>query len=263
MLVVMTYDARNHYRELQLFRSFTTDCGKTWSEPQSFPSGLNGVTLRQGIVLSNGEWLFPLYWQEVERRFDWGCEPGLQKPDEKGDFWPFCCGVAISSDGGDTYRRYGYLKNRQSHRNLWEPTAVEVSPGHVIMLMRDSERAYLKRSDSLDYGRTWSEPINTNIPNPMTKPTLIAVEGQVLLINNFHDQSGWSNRTHLQIRVSEDALKTWRKILPIAQTDAPFFYPHAFYDKQEQILYTAYENGRQHYLAKISLSELEIHPQDQ
>ncbi len=256
MLVVMTYDADSHYRELQLFQSFTSDSGRTWSEPCSFPSGLNGVTLRQGIVMSNGEWAFPLYWQEVERDFDWGDRPGIIPPGPEGDRWPFCCGVAISSDEGRTYQRHGYLKNRETHRCLWEPNMAEIAPGHLVMLMRDGEKPYLRRSDSLDYGRTWSEPVTTAIPNPMTKPTLLTVRGKTLLINNFNDQAGWKNRTHLEVRVSSDGLESWETILPLLDAEDNYFYPHAFASDAEEMLYVAYENGLQDFLARIRYGEL-------
>lgn len=258
MLAVMTYDADSHYRELQLFQSLTEDSGRTWSEPRSFPSGLNGVTLRQGIVMSNGEWVFPLYWQEVEREFDWGKHPGIVPTGPEGNRWPFCCGVAVSGDGGQTYQRFGYIKNRETHHCLWEPNVAEVAPGHLVMLMRDSEKPCLRRSDSFDYGRSWSEPVATSIPNPMTKMTLLTARGKTLLINNFYDRAGMKNRTHLEVRVSGDGLETWENVFPLLDAEENYFYPHAFVSDAEEMIYVAYENGHQHYLARIRYAELKL-----
>ena len=39
-LFLMTYYAPSRYRELILYRSFSTDNGETWSEPQSLPNGI-------------------------------------------------------------------------------------------------------------------------------------------------------------------------------------------------------------------------------
>ena len=67
----MTYYAPSRYRELILYRSFSTDNGETWSEPQSLPNGIISGSVRQGIVLSNGAWVFPIYWQECCGAWDW------------------------------------------------------------------------------------------------------------------------------------------------------------------------------------------------
>ena len=70
-LFLMTYYAPSRYRELILYRSFSTDNGETWSEPQSLPNGIISGSVRQGIVLSNGSWVFPIYWQECCGAWDW------------------------------------------------------------------------------------------------------------------------------------------------------------------------------------------------
>lgn len=176
--------------------------GRTWKEPVSFPGGLNGATLRQGIVMSDGEWLFPLYWQETVRRFDWNIDSSLgdseKQTDEntEGEAWPFCCGVAVSSDQGKTYQRYGYMKD-PGNRSLWEPNCIELEDGHIVILMRDNANSYLRRCDSFDYGRTGGELVLTDLPNPNTKLTLLKINGKILLINNFNNVSGWMERTHL------------------------------------------------------------------
>ncbi len=260
-LVVMTYCAENHYRELQTFCSYSYDNGRTWTEPVSFPSGLNGITLRQGFVMSNGEWMFPLYWQETVRGFDWNdylplWDPARDKQElEQGEAWPFCCGVAVSSDQGKTYQRYGYMKD-PDNRGLWEPNCIELENGHIVILMRDNANPYLRRCDSYDYGRTWGRLVLTDLPNPNTKFTLLKVNGKVLLINNFHNVSGWTERTNLEIWVSADNMGSWERKVPIAPADEHFFYPHAFADDQKRLVYVAYENAAQHYLIHIPYDEL-------
>lgn len=252
-LVVMTYNADCQYRELQPFFSFSRDDGRTWEEPVSIPGGLSGTTLRQGIVMSNGEWLFPMYWQEVVGHFDW-TKGGWPQDNENGIApWHFCCGVTVSSDQGKTFQRYGYLADKL---HLWEPNCIELEPGHIVMLMRDNANAYLRRSDSYDYGRTWSEMQVTDLPNPNTKVTLLKVNGKTLLINNFSTALGWAGRCQLGIWVSSDNMQTWETKLPIAPPEERFFYPHAFADDAQQMLYVAYENARQHYLCRIPYAEL-------
>lgn len=47
MLAIQTYNAECYYRELQTFYSISNDNGNTWSEPISFPNGINGISIRQ------------------------------------------------------------------------------------------------------------------------------------------------------------------------------------------------------------------------
>lgn len=169
---------KEHYRELQTFRSFTSD-GLSFGEPVSFPCGLNGVSLRPGIVMSNGEWLFPMYWSEVTYDFEY-CNNTAAEHEE--DRFPFRCGVAVSGDGGQTFERHGYFK---SDRSLWEPACAEFEPGHIVCLMRYNGEARLMMSESFDYGRTWSEVKKTDIPNANTKIVLFKIGDAVLSVRDY------------------------------------------------------------------------------
>ena len=81
----------------------SVDDGKTWSEPVSLPNGINGVSVRQGIVLSNNNYLFPIYYGEVVNSFDW------KNVTNWDDCFKFCCGVMISDDELKSYKRYGRM----------------------------------------------------------------------------------------------------------------------------------------------------------
>jgi len=242
--VVHTYNAPSQHRELQAFRSFCDESGKTWTEPVSF-RGINGCSFRQGIRLSNGDILFPVYWQEVHRSFDW-------PEKEKGwdlESWPFVSGAAISHDNGKSFTRYGDIRADVS---LWEPNAIEVEPGHIILYCR-AGAPELMISESFDYGKTWSEPVLSGIPNPDTKVTLVKARGQILMINNFNREV----REDLCIYKSTDG-KRFEKITPVAEENRRLFYPHAFADEEKEKLYVAYENGKKHWLKVFSYDELGI-----
>lgn len=252
MIVLHTYDAQSHYRELQTFRSFGDASGRLWTEPASFPCGLNGVSIRQGIVLEGGQVVFPYYWQETTYDFDWGNNTASERAGER---FPFRCGAAVSEDGGRTFARRGCVRGV---RGLWEPNCVEDRPGHLVMLMRDKAADTLARSESADGGKSWSEPVDSGIENPGTKATLLKADGTVVLINNFCARRPWRERSHLQVRVSRDGLHTWSRGLDIEPPEACFFYPHAFADEERRTLYVAYENASQHRLARIPYAELGI-----
>lgn len=247
-IAVHTYNAESHYRELNTFLSFTEDGGETWSDPAPISGGFTGATLRQGIEISSGEWLFPLYWQEARGGFDWA----------KGDcgYPAFCCGVAITADEGRSWQRFGDLRMEDS--GLWEPNCVELEPGQIVMMMRSTCDAHLQVSESFDFGRSWSEPVPSVLPNPGTKVTLLSAQGRVLLVNNFSNQMGWDTRTKLQLWVSDDMMRSWKTKIALMPQDEPWFYPHGFADDARRTLYLAAENGRRHVLLKIPYDELEL-----
>ena len=250
--IVQTYNAPAHYRELQTFRSFCNENGSLWNEPISIPGTINGCSVRQGIVLSNGDILFPVYWQEVRHNFAWDSQA------EKSwdtDSWPFISGVCISSDGGQSFSRYGHFEFGNA---TWEPNAIEVEPGHIILYARSS-KGYLVMTESYDYGRTWCEPTLSNIPNPDTKVTLLKIKDTILMVNNFNDTIGFkmNARNNLAIAKSKDG-KNFERILDVEAPDELWFYPHGFIDVEKEILYLAYENKNQHVLKKFSFEELGI-----
>ncbi len=247
LAMVHTYNADCWYRELSTFVSRFD--GTRWSEPQSVRGHLNGCSLRQGIRLSNGDLLFPLYWQEVADGFDFQT-PASAPPSERFNSrrYPFVSGVGISSDNGNTFTRHGYVAAADTP--LWEPNAVEIEDGHLLLYCR-CNYGYLTFSESFDYGRTWSALQPSDIPNPNTKFSLLKVNGTVLLANNFTA----ADRTHLALYKSTDG-KAFQHVCDIEAPSACFFYPHIYADANEAAVYVAYENMKEHRLCKFSYAEL-------
>ena len=68
--------------------------------------------------------------------------------------------------------------------SLWENNIAEYENGKLVMLMRAEFTGYLYRSFSDDYGKTWSKPEKTDIPNPASKITLLKSGNNILLIHN-------------------------------------------------------------------------------
>ena len=254
-MAVHTYDATCHYKNLQTFISYTYDHGESWSEPATFSKQIDGVSIRRGFKMSNGEWLFPIYYTVVESGFyDW-------KDKKNGDagFWAgqkHLSAVMISGDGGKTYARYGCFESESS---VWEPNAVELEAGHILLLARDSgKETKLGTTESFDYGRTWTPYRLSDLDNADTKVTLLRAKDKILLIHNENPSLAYKGRTHLGIRISDDLGKTWRDPIPVEDTEGHYFYPHAFADDEKEILYVAYETHGVHYLKKFSYASLGI-----
>lgn len=248
-LFVMTYYAPSRYRELILYRSFSYDDGKTWTQPQSLPNGLLSGSVRQGVALNSGRWVFPFYWQECLDGWDWtvsavpngGIDPR----------WPFRCGALISDDRGKSFDLRGYLT---ADIPLWENNVCEYAPGKLVMLMRAEYTGRLYRSFSDDDGQTWSPAQATDIPNPASKITLLKIEDKTVLIHNPTASTAfcdWRKRTPLSLWVSLDGTRTWSKKVDLCEMGESFFYPHGFWDPAARQIYLACENGQEHYLLKI------------
>lgn len=255
ILFIHTYDAPTRYREITSFMTTTADSGKTWSEPVSLPSGVSHVSVRQGIVLSSGAWLFPVYWQDVLSHWDWIAEPihnGFQMA------WPTRCGVIITNDCGNHFTLHGDLR---ADNLLFENNVIEVEPGHLVMLIRAHYAGCLYRSDSYDAGVTWTEARPTTIENPSSKLSLTKVRSSIILVHNPSlpadlAKPTMADRTPLSVWVSHDGMHSWARKIDLAPTGKKAFYPHVFADDNSETLFIACEDGKKHYLLKLPYADL-------
>lgn len=126
-------------------KQVSIDDGKTWGEPEVvLPE--EGTFARQPVqVLSNGRWIYGL----------WLCSDSVNGL--AGDPSAF----AISDDGGANWR-YVSIPNSSGRVH---PSLVELESGHLVAFMRSREADWIYRSESYDFGDTWSEPVPTPLPN--------------------------------------------------------------------------------------------------
>lgn len=245
---VHTYDAMSRYRELGTHLATTSDDGLTWTEPRSLPSGVRSVSVRQGLTLDDGTWLFPVYWQETTGDWDWTRRSGI---DDMSMAWPTRCGVMTSPDRGASFEIHGYLT---ADVPLWENAIATAGP-ELVMFMRaqGSGRLYVSRSE--DAGFTWSAAEPTDIPNPGSKVSLVSVGDAVVLFHNPAPiiTGGHADRRPLSAWASRDGCRTWYRKVDLGGPDLAVFYPHPMLEPERGLVYLACENGRQHYLLKIPL----------
>ena len=148
-------------------RQKSTDGGKTWSDYDVvFPR--EGTFCRQPIqILSNGRWIFG----------NWICtdsENGLA-----GDPTVF----QISDDEGKTWRTVEMPGSQgRVHANV-----VELEEGHLAAFMRSRDADRIYRSESLDFGETWSVPKPTPLPNNNSSISAVKLRsGRVAIAYNPH-----------------------------------------------------------------------------
>ncbi len=98
----------------------------------------------------------------------------------------------------------GKVANRPM--GLLEPACIQLRDGRIVMLMRAQWDKCLWRSESVDNGRTWTDAVPTDIPNPSTMPFLLRLaDGRIALINNNSEKT----RDPLSIWISNDEMESW------------------------------------------------------
>lgn len=178
-------------RSIKAWESYVTtsnDHGETWSEPREVVPGDHGgrgPVKNKPIILSDGSWLAP---GSVEN-----------------DGWSLL--IDRSVDGGKTWAATPQFGDGVIQPSLWEST-----PGRVHLLARSS-RGRIFRSDSEDFGKTWSDPFDTGLPNNNSGIDVAKLaDGSLALVHNpVAPASGrsWGPRTPLALSISSDNGETW------------------------------------------------------
>ncbi len=108
LLFFCCHNEETMFCELRSFMSESSDSGRTWHEPHSINGVPHNMVVRQGKVLSDGSWLFPVYWVTQQGGWDafWPCGekpmPGMFK-------WTSCSGVLKTFDGAKTFSLHGAI----------------------------------------------------------------------------------------------------------------------------------------------------------
>lgn len=189
----------------------STDGGKTWSEAQELVAGDKGgrgPVRNKPIILSDGTWLAP------------------SSNELKGVWNAF---VDRSDDGGKTWTATPFISvNRDSiqEEGVIQPALWESSNGNVHMLLRSSA-GVICRSDSKDFGKTWSPVYKTNLPNPNSGIDVTKLDNGTLVLAYNRDDKNWGERNPMSLALSTDNGMTWPTSIDIETGKAgdEFSYP--------------------------------------
>jgi len=211
--------------------TLSKDGGKTWTSPAELipgdTSGGRGPVKNKAIYLSDGTLLAPA-------------------STEQGAWLP-CIDIYTKENG---WKKVD-IPLPSPEVGLIQPTLWESPTGHVHALMR-SNCGYVYRSDSDDYGRTWSTAYRTELPNNNSgiDCALLSDDVLALVLNPVADN--WGKRTPLSIFLSTDQGASFTKALDLETEDGEFSYPAIIADGNR--LFVTYTWNRQ----KIAFCELEL-----
>jgi len=201
------------------------DGGVTWSEPVELvkgDTGGRGPVRNKPVMLSNGVWLAGASHEE-----------GL---------WNVF--IDRSEDGGKTWTATPYLtldRSQFTGKGVIQPTLWESTPGNVHILVRSTD-GKIYRSDSKDYGITWSYLYATGMPNNNSGIDLVKLKDGTLVLAYNPVSGNWASRASLCLAVSYDNGLTWPGSISIEKDDnerAEYSYPAIIhYDNRIALTYT-------------------------
>ena len=163
-----------------------------WSEP--FVVG-NDVMMNKPVVLSTGEWLFPIaVWTDEM------CAGTGMKASEDPDRRAF---AYKSVDNGKSFERLGGADIAK--RSFDEHMILELNDGRLAMYIRTSYGIGV--SYSYDRGKTWNDGANSGFGGPCSRFHICRLKsGRILLVNHYN----FKGRNNLTALLSEDEGKTWK-----------------------------------------------------
>lgn len=203
------------------------DGAKTWSD--SFMVTWERGTMVRGlpILLNDGNYLLPVYH-----------ETGYDRENVGADTMSFFLRLDPKTN---TWTESTRIKSRLG--NL-QPAPVQIDDNYLISYSRrgggydGSEKGHLVRSESHDGGRTWSEGVDSQFPNPNAAADFIKLKnGHLMLVYN----DSYIDRTPLTVAISTDNDKTYPYKRNIAEGENSFAYPMAIQTKDGKIhvIYTS------------------------
>ena len=186
------------------------DEGETWSEAKELVKddhGGRGPVRNKVIVLSDGTWL-------------------AGASNEQGMWNVF---FDRSEDKGKTWQATPYVqidRKEITGKGIIQPTLWETAPGEVHALLRSSA-GIICRTDSKDYGKTWSPVYKTSLPNPNSGIDVAKLSDGTLILAYNPTTKDWGSRGKLALAISFDNGKTWPKKIDIEDGDEEeeFSYP--------------------------------------
>lgn len=187
------------------------DEGHTWSQPKELVKndiGGRGPVKNKSIVVSNGCWLAPA-------------------SNEQGNRWDSF--VDISKDQGSTWGKSNVISlkhsEQESKEGVIQPSLWESELGHIHMLLR-SNKGYIYRSDSYDFGQNWCDPYATVLPNNNSGLDVTKLENGALVLAYNPTEKNWGKRTPISLSVSVDNGDTWSEPYNLEYTiEGEYSYP--------------------------------------
>jgi predicted neuraminidase len=191
--IILYFKVGKTIDDWETWYKLSRDNGETWTEAKELVAGDKGgrgPVRNKPIILSDGTWIAPA---SNEKNGVWNAF--VDRSEDQGKTW------SVSSF---------FVLNRDSipDEGIIQPALWESSPGHVHALLRSSG-GVICRSDSKDYGKTWSPVYKTTLPNPNSGIDVTKLANGTLVLAYNRDGKNWGARRPIALAVSNDNGQTW------------------------------------------------------
>ncbi len=126
---------------------------------------------------------------------------------------------------------------------LIQPTLIELENGHIVAFTRSNAKRIF-RSDSYDYGKTWSRSTATSLYNNNSGIDAVKIDNHIIAIVHNPVGEDWGNRSPLVVGLSYDNGETFTKQIILEDIDKEFSYPSVITDGNK--LYISYTYNREY-----------------
>ena len=222
-------------------KSVSVDGGATWSAPEELVPGDvggRGPVKNQMIRLSDGALLAPGSTEDLVDRW----ESWTDRSEDNGKTWKLSAPVAFTlPDGTICNRKEELPKDGEGliQPAIWEDQSHD---GRVYMLARTNLN-YVYRSESTDFGRTWSLAKPTAMPNNNSGIGAALTDCGVLGLICNPVSENWGDRTPLCLFLSDNNGETYPVKIDLETAEGvEFSYPSIV--AEGNLLHMVYTCGR-------------------
>lgn len=232
------------WSDSRITAKISRDNARTWSEPFQVTFEAGTMVRNRPITLADGSWLLPVY-------HELGTDTERTEPDCRSYFLRY-----------DPARRQWTESNRvRSRLGNIQPAPAVIEGTHLVAFCRrggDYEGrpdGWLVRTESRDGGRTWSEGVDSEFPNPNAAVDFLRLKsGHHLLVYNH----SFTNRTPLTVALSLDGARTFphRRDL-VAEPKGDYGYPMAIQTRDDRI-HVIYTSDERTVVRRVTFTEAEL-----
>lgn len=218
--VHMYFLVKNSNTDLKVYRKISIDDCSTWTAPAEVISdaGYNIVLNAKVRKLSSGRLIMPIGWV---------ADVGAATP----YFRAYCY---YSDNNGTSWTKSTPELVRNAGTGFPENGIVELSPGNLLMSMRESLTGFQWFSSSANNGSTWSSAIQSTLESTASPAQLVKLSnGSLIAIHNpnyIPADATYNTRLILRISKSSDGGNTWSKVFDLENgptSNYNFSYPSA------------------------------------
>lgn len=198
---------KGHYwNDAELFAGYSLDGGRRWSSPAKLWRTRGTMVRHPPVTLGNGSLLLPVYDESSRESF-------------------LIASRAPFQDWQEVYRFTGLP--------IIQPALVRLDGSTLALFFRPfSEVRRIWRSLSTDDGASWSTPVRTDLPNPLTGLAAFAYGNGIAMVYNHTEEQ---RRYPLSIAVSNCAGVSWSAPWHLETIEYEVSYPSFFCDAVGQV----------------------------